>query len=72
VAKQASRKKKQGRIVRYFRETVAELRKVNWPTRKEATQLTLIVLAVIGVTSVFLGLMDFIFARLVALVVGLG
>ncbi len=58
--------------MRYLRETVAELRKVNWPTRKEATQLTLIVLAVIGVTSIFLGLMDFIFARLIALVVGLG
>jgi preprotein translocase subunit SecE len=71
VAKRASRKK-QSAIVRYFNETVAELRKVNWPTRQEATQLTLIVLVVVGATSLFLGLMDLLFARLFAFIIGLG
>ena len=27
-------------IQRYFSETIGELRKVTWPTRKEATNLT--------------------------------
>ncbi len=30
-------------IQRYFRETVGELKKVNWPTRKEAVNLTIVV-----------------------------
>ena len=33
-------------IVRYYRETVGELKKVVWPTREEAWRLTLIVLVV--------------------------
>jgi preprotein translocase subunit SecE len=71
VAKTASRKKAPG-IVRYFRETIAELRKVNWPTRRQATQLTIIVLVVIGLTSILLGSMDLLFSRVFAFILGLG
>ena len=34
------------RIRQYFRETIGELRKVSWPTRREATYLTGVVLVV--------------------------
>jgi preprotein translocase subunit SecE len=71
VAKTASTRKQIG-IVRYFRETIGELRKVSWPTRNEATRLTIIVLVVITITSLFLGLMDFLFSRLFALFISLG
>ena len=71
MAKTASRKK-QNAVVRYFRETIGELRKVNWPTRRQATQLTIIVLVVIGFTSVLLGAMDLLFSRLFAFLIGLG
>jgi preprotein translocase subunit SecE len=71
VAKKASRKKGNP-VSRYLRETVAELRKVTWPTRREASQLTVIVLIVIGLTSVFLGLMDFLFARLIGVIITIG
>jgi preprotein translocase subunit SecE len=64
--------KKPNVIIRTLRETVAELRKVSWPTRQEATQLTIIVLVVVTAMSAFLGLMDFLFARLVGLVLTLG
>ena len=57
-------------IQRYFRETVGELKKVNWPTRKEATNLTIVVLIVTASTSLFLGLMDFLFSQLFALLLG--
>lgn len=56
------------RIQRYFRETIGELRKVNWPTRQEATNLTIIVLIVTFGMSVFLGLLDFIYSRFMALI----
>jgi preprotein translocase subunit SecE len=54
-------------IQRYIHETVGELRKVTWPTRKEATNLTIIVLAVTIVVGAYLGLMDFLFTRFFAL-----
>jgi preprotein translocase subunit SecE len=44
------------RMIRYFRETRGELRKVTWPTREESWRLTLIVLAVSAVTAIFLGI----------------
>lgn len=59
-------------LVRYYRETVGELRKVVWPTREEALRLTGLVLAVIVVMSIILGFFDLVFAELVKLLVGLG
>jgi len=48
--------KKQNAIQRFTRETVGELRKVSWPTRQEAWQLTQIVLVVLIFMAVFLGI----------------
>jgi preprotein translocase SecE subunit len=59
---------KDNRFVRWYRETESELKKVVWPTRKEWTNLTLIVCTVTVVTGIFLGLLDFIFERLVLLI----
>lgn len=63
----AERVQRENRIVRYFRETRAELRKVAWPSRKEATRLSLIVIAVTVGMSVFLGGVDLLFSRLIGL-----
>jgi len=54
-------------VRRYFNETVGELRKVSWPTRREAINLTLVVVAVTFAMSIYLGFLDFIFLRLFAL-----
>lgn len=45
-------------ISRFVRETVGELRKVSWPTRQEATNLTAIVLVVMVFMALFLWLVD--------------
>jgi len=58
------------RIQVFFRETVGELRKVSWPTRQEAWNLTLIVLAVVFSMGTLLGLLDFLFTRFFALILG--
>lgn len=63
--------KKQNAIQRYIRETGGELRKVSWPSRQEATNLTLIVLAVMAFMGIFLGLTDVIFSRLLNMVLGI-
>lgn len=62
--------KQPNRIQRYFRETVGELRKVSWPTRKEAVNLTVIVLIVTFGMSAFLGLLDFIYTQIFRLIIG--
>jgi len=59
-------------IVRYYRETVGELRKVVWPTREEALRLTQIVLIVITVMAVILGSADYLFGLLIRFLIGLG
>jgi preprotein translocase subunit SecE len=51
-------------IVRYYRETVGELKKVVWPTRQEAVQLTAIVLGVIVSMAILLGGFDYLFTEL--------
>jgi len=51
-------------VLRYFRGTRAELRKVTWPTREEAWKLTLIVLGTVVVMSIILGAADFIFGKI--------
>jgi preprotein translocase subunit SecE len=56
-------------IADYLKGTRAELRRVNWPDRQEATRLTIIVLAVTFLMAALLGLMDFVFAELFALII---
>jgi len=67
VAKQRT---KPGGIQGFYRETSAELKKVSWPTRPEAINLTKVVLIVILVVGAFLGILDFLFSRMFGLLLG--
>lgn len=66
----AKQRKKKGGIQTFYRETSAELKKVSWPTRSEAINLTKVVLIVIVVVGAFLGILDFLFSRLFGLILG--
>jgi preprotein translocase subunit SecE len=70
MAEKIVKTKKEGRIQKWWRETIGELHKVNWPTRKEALRLTWIVLVVMAVMGAVLGLLDFGFTKIIALIVG--
>jgi preprotein translocase subunit SecE len=61
--------KKPNAIQRFYRETLGELRKVSWPTPQEAWRLTWITIVTMVATSVALGLLDWIFSKIVALLV---
>jgi preprotein translocase subunit SecE len=63
-AQEKKRVRKELGIIRYLRETRAELRKVTWPTQKEALNLTYIVLGVTFVFAMVLGALDYIFSRI--------
>ncbi len=60
---------KENRLMQYFRETRAELRKVVWPTRDEAVNLTGIVVGTLVAMSVFLGAVDYILQKLIAFLI---
>ena len=65
LAKAPAKAKKPNAIKRLWRETLGELRKVTWPTPREAWKLTRVVLVVMFLMSAFLGLMDFVFSKLI-------
>ena len=57
--------KKKGLRLRFISEIIAELKKVVWLTRREATYLTTLVLIVSLIMAIFLGVIDYGFTRLV-------
>ena len=57
------------KIREYLRETIGELRKVNWPTRQEAIRLTQIVVLVIFLMAAILGGLDALFSEFFALII---
>jgi preprotein translocase subunit SecE len=64
AASKKGRRRRENAVVRYFRATWAELKKVHWPNRREATNLTVIVLATTVAMSAFLGVVDWMSALL--------
>ena len=50
---------------RFFSEVVAELRKVQWPTRSQLLQSTGVVLLVVTIITIYLAIVDSIFERVV-------
>jgi preprotein translocase subunit SecE len=54
----------ENRFVTFYRETMAELRKVVWPTREQAINLTIIVVVVVVAMSIFLGGIDVILTQI--------
>ena len=57
-------------IFGFIGDVFGELRKVTWPTRQEATRLTMLVIALAAVMGVFLGAFDWMFARIFSLLAG--
>lgn len=68
MRQQASLKKSRGSRFRFFGETVAELRKVAWPTRREAIYLTSIVIVVTVIMAMVLWVIDYGFAELIGFI----
>ena len=56
----------------FVRESHTEVRKVIWPTRKETTQTTLIVIAMVGLVAIIMWILDGLLAWLVKLILGTG
>lgn len=59
--------KPENALVRYFKDTRAEVAKVTWPTREEGIRLTTVVLVVTAISAVALFGIDSFFSLIVAL-----
>ncbi|MEO0093123.1 MAG: preprotein translocase subunit SecE [candidate division WOR-3 bacterium] len=57
------------RVKRYLLDVIAELKRVNWSKRKELFSTTVVVIILSLILAVFVGLFDFIFSRLLHLIV---
>jgi preprotein translocase subunit SecE len=54
-----------GRLLEFLRAVVAELKRVQWPDRRQLTQLTGVVLFFVLIVGVYLGALDAVFSKLI-------
>lgn len=57
------------KITEYFKDTRAEFRHVNWPTRRQTIVFTALVLVISAVVAYSLGLFDYIFSQLLGKII---
>ena len=50
------------KVADYIKETRAEMKHVNWPTRKQSVAFTLIVVGISVSVAIFLGIFDYLFS----------
>jgi preprotein translocase subunit SecE len=67
----ASRPAEKKGFMKFLRDVRVEMGKVTWPTRKDLAQSTLVVLVAVAIATVYTGVLDVIFDRAIAFVVGL-
>lgn len=53
--------------IQFFKEVKTELFKVTWPSRSTVIKLTIVVIGVSALVAVYLGGLDFIFAKGIAI-----
>jgi preprotein translocase subunit SecE len=58
-------KRKRAGVRQFLREVRLELKKVDWPTRKELITYTVVVLVTITVLTSFVFAIDWVFAKLI-------
>ena len=51
------------KAVQFLRDVRSEVRKVTFPSRQETLASTVVVLAAVGIISVYLGIVDLVLAR---------
>ncbi len=57
-------------IVNFIKESYIELKKVAWLSKKEVVTSTIVIVVLILLLSIYIGLIDFILAKVVSLFLG--
>ena len=58
------------KIIQFFQEAKVELKKVNWPTRKELIDSTKVVLISSILLIIFIGAIDYVLSRVINILLG--
>ncbi|MFA5034289.1 MAG: preprotein translocase subunit SecE [Candidatus Margulisiibacteriota bacterium] len=58
------------KIVTYFNETVAEMKKVAWPDRQYVTAATGIIIVIVLMTGFFILLVDYVLGAIFKILLG--
>ncbi len=58
------------KIIQFIREAKVELKKVNWPTRKELIDSTKVVLISSILLIIFIGAIDYLLSKLINILLG--
>jgi len=57
------------KLIVFIKEAIAELKKVVWPSRKDLQNSTIVVISTIIIASIFVGIVDLVFVRLLTLII---
>jgi len=66
----AAKKPLPARIALFYRQVVAELRKVIWPTRKELVTYTTVLMVFVVVVIIYITILDYGFSKVILSVFG--
>lgn len=67
MSRSSSVQRNENALVRYVKDTRAEVSKVTWPTREEGIRLTIVVLIVTTISALVLFAVDTFFGYLITL-----
>lgn len=56
-------------ILNYFKETKGEFKHVTWPSRKQTTIYTILIVLISLFASAYLGAFDWLFTRILSVIV---
>jgi preprotein translocase subunit SecE len=56
------------RAIQFLSEVRSEVKKVTWPTKKEAMGGTAVVLVVVFIMALFLGLVDMLLSKIIGVI----
>ncbi len=57
-------------IINFIKESYIELKKVTWLSKKEVISSTIVIVVLILLLSIYIGLVDFVLAKIVSLFLG--
>ena len=58
------------KVLRFLSEAKMELKRVTWPTPKQTMASTTVVIVIVFIIAIYLGIIDYILARLVKFILG--
>jgi preprotein translocase subunit SecE len=66
----APRRRERASLARFLREVRLELRRVNWPSRREVASYSLVVLVAVALLTLYVAVLDQAFGQLVLWIFG--